>query len=37
MFNNTIDAGSSKVKGYVSDPTLQMSGYRAPEKVWLEI
>jgi len=29
MFNNTIDAGSSKVKGYVSDPTLQMSGYRA--------
>jgi peptide/nickel transport system substrate-binding protein len=37
MFNNTIDAGSSKVKGYVLDPTLQMSGYRAPEKVWLEI
>src|SRR6266851_2052243 len=34
MFNNTIDAGSGKVKGYVSDPTLQMSGYRAPEKVW---
>ncbi|MBV9524054.1 MAG: ABC transporter substrate-binding protein [Alphaproteobacteria bacterium] len=36
MFNNTIDAGSTKVKGFVPTPTLQMSGYRATEKVWLE-
>jgi peptide/nickel transport system substrate-binding protein len=36
MFNNTIDAGSGKVKGFVPMPTLQMSGYRAAEKVWLE-
>ncbi|MBI3899281.1 MAG: ABC transporter substrate-binding protein [Gammaproteobacteria bacterium] len=36
MFNNTIDAGSSKVKGFVALPTNLMSGYRAPEKVWLE-
>jgi peptide/nickel transport system substrate-binding protein len=36
MFNNTLDAGSTKVKGYVPDPLLQMSGYRAPERVWLE-
>ncbi|HZS84458.1 MAG TPA: ABC transporter substrate-binding protein [Stellaceae bacterium] len=36
MFNNTIDAGASKVKGFVPTPTLQMSGYRATEKVWLE-
>jgi hypothetical protein len=37
MFNNTLDAGSVKVKGYVSDPMLQISGYRAPEKVWLDV
>jgi peptide/nickel transport system substrate-binding protein len=37
MFNNTLDAGSIKVKGYVSDPMLQISGYRAPEKVWLDV
>ncbi|MEA2782439.1 MAG: peptide/nickel transport system substrate-binding protein [Rhodospirillaceae bacterium] len=37
MFNNTLDAGSTKVKGYVSDPMLQISGYRAPEKVWLDL
>jgi peptide/nickel transport system substrate-binding protein len=36
MFNNTIDAGSTKVKGFVASPTLQLSVYRAPEKVWLE-
>lgn len=36
MFNNTIDAGSSKVKGFVQKPILQLGGYRAPEQVWLE-
>jgi peptide/nickel transport system substrate-binding protein len=36
MFNNTLDAGSTKVKGFVPDPLLQMSGYRAPERVWLD-
>ncbi|MBI3899327.1 MAG: twin-arginine translocation signal domain-containing protein [Gammaproteobacteria bacterium] len=36
MFNNTIDAGSSKVKGFNALPTYELSGYRAPEKVWLE-
>lgn len=36
MFNNTLDAASSKVKGFIPMATLQMSGYRAPEKVWLE-
>lgn len=36
MFNNTLDAASSKIKGFVPMATLQMSGYRAPEKVWLE-
>ncbi|MBI3899328.1 MAG: ABC transporter substrate-binding protein [Gammaproteobacteria bacterium] len=36
MFNNTIDAGSSQVKGFLALPTNPVSGYRAPEKVWLE-
>lgn len=36
MFNNTIDGGSSKVKGFIQRPTLQMAGYRAPDMVWLE-
>lgn len=36
MFDNTIDGGSSKVKGFVQRPILQMAGYRAPEMVWLE-
>ncbi len=36
MFNNTIDATSTKVKGFVPLNTLQMSGYKAAEKVWLE-
>jgi peptide/nickel transport system substrate-binding protein len=36
MFNNTIDAGSKKVKGFVQKPILQFGGYRAPEQVWLE-
>ena len=36
MFNNFIDAGSKKVQGFVPSPTLEMSGLRAAEKVWLE-
>jgi peptide/nickel transport system substrate-binding protein len=36
MFNNFIDAGSKKVQGFVPTPTLEMSGLRAAEKVWLE-
>lgn len=36
MFNNTIDGGSSKVKGFVQRPTLQLAGYQAPGMVWLE-
>jgi peptide/nickel transport system substrate-binding protein len=36
MFNNTIDAGAAKVKGFVPFPTLAMSGFQAPEKVWFE-
>jgi peptide/nickel transport system substrate-binding protein len=36
MFNNTLEAGSTKVKGFVQLPTLEMSGLRAAEKVWLE-
>ena len=34
MFNNTLEAGSKKVKGYYQQPTLEMSGLRAAEKVW---
>jgi peptide/nickel transport system substrate-binding protein len=37
VFNNFIEAASAKVKGYVPTPRLEMSGYRAAEKVWLEI
>jgi peptide/nickel transport system substrate-binding protein len=36
VFFNFIDAGSKKVQGFVPNPTLQMSGFRAPEKVWFE-
>jgi peptide/nickel transport system substrate-binding protein len=36
MFSNTIDAGSSKVKGLVQVPINQLANYTAPEKVWLE-
>jgi len=36
MFNNTLEAGSTKVKGFVQLPTLEMSGLRVAEKVWLE-
>ncbi|CAN5229950.1 ABC transporter substrate-binding protein [soil metagenome] len=36
MFANTLEAGSKKVKGFVQLPTLEMSGLRVAEKVWLE-
>ena len=36
MFNNFIDAASKKVQGFVPTPTLELSGLRAAEKVWLE-
>ena len=36
IFFNYLDAGSKKVRGFVLNPTYQMSGFRAPEKVWLE-
>ena len=36
MFNNSIDAASSKLAGYVQTPSAPMSGMRAPERVWLE-
>jgi peptide/nickel transport system substrate-binding protein len=35
MFNNFLDAGAKKVKGFVPTPTYEFSGFRAPEKVWL--
>ncbi|MBI3899313.1 MAG: ABC transporter substrate-binding protein [Gammaproteobacteria bacterium] len=37
MFNNTIDAGSAKVKGFVPSPSFQMSSGLAPQKVWLDV
>jgi peptide/nickel transport system substrate-binding protein len=36
MFNNTLEAGSKTVKGFYQQPTLEMSGLRAAEKVWLD-
>lgn len=36
MFNDYLDAGLMKVRGFVPTPTLPLSGYRAPEKVWLD-
>jgi len=36
MFVNLLDAGRSEVKGFVPSPRDQMSGLRAPERVWLE-
>jgi peptide/nickel transport system substrate-binding protein len=36
MFNNFIDAASKKVQGFIPAPTLELSGLRAAEKVWLE-
>ena len=34
MFTNILDAGSKKLKGFVAMSSLEMSGLRAPEKVW---
>jgi peptide/nickel transport system substrate-binding protein len=36
MFFNFLDAGSRKVHGFVPNPTMQMGGFRAPERVWLD-
>ncbi|MBI3898270.1 MAG: twin-arginine translocation signal domain-containing protein [Gammaproteobacteria bacterium] len=36
MFFNMIDAGSKDLRGFVPLSTFEMSGFRAPEKVWLE-
>jgi peptide/nickel transport system substrate-binding protein len=36
MFNNWIDAASTRVRGYHQTPTLYMSYQRAPERVWFE-
>ncbi|MBI3899901.1 MAG: ABC transporter substrate-binding protein [Gammaproteobacteria bacterium] len=36
MFNNTVDAGTAKIGGFNPLPTYELSGLRAPEKVWLE-
>jgi peptide/nickel transport system substrate-binding protein len=36
MFNNFIDAGAKKVKGFEPTPQIEMSGGRAAERVWLE-
>jgi peptide/nickel transport system substrate-binding protein len=36
MFNNFIDAGAKRVRGFVPHPFGQMCGNRAPEKLWFE-
>ena len=36
VFNNFIDAGHEKVKGFVPSPVQQMGGYRAFERVWID-
>jgi peptide/nickel transport system substrate-binding protein len=36
VFNNFIDAGSSKIRGFVPSPVQQMGGYRAFERVWID-
>jgi peptide/nickel transport system substrate-binding protein len=36
MFNNYLDAGVKRLRGFVPMPTFFMSGARAPEKVWLD-
>lgn len=36
VFNNFLDAGAKNLRGFVPTPTRQMSGQRAPEKVWFE-
>lgn len=33
-FFNFLDAGSARLRGFVPNPTYQLSGFRAPEKVW---
>jgi peptide/nickel transport system substrate-binding protein len=36
VLKNDLDAGLKKVRGFVSTPSWQMSGARAPEKVWFD-
>jgi peptide/nickel transport system substrate-binding protein len=36
MFNDFIAGMSSKMQGYVSDPTLELSGARAMERCWFQ-
>ncbi|MGE0006009.1 MAG: ABC transporter substrate-binding protein [Parvibaculaceae bacterium] len=36
LFNNYLDGASHSLKGFVSMGTFELSGYRAPEQVWLE-
>lgn len=33
-FFNFLDAGTAKLRGFEHNPTYQLSGFRAPEKVW---
>lgn len=33
-FFNFLDAGSANLRGFAPNPTYQLSGFRAPEKVW---
>lgn len=33
-FFNFLDAGTAKLRGFEPNPTYQLSGFRAPEKVW---
>ncbi|MBM3572856.1 MAG: ABC transporter substrate-binding protein [Alphaproteobacteria bacterium] len=35
-FNNFIDGGARKLRGFIPTPNRQLSGYRAPQKVWFE-
>jgi peptide/nickel transport system substrate-binding protein len=36
LFNDFIDAARRNVMGFEPSPVLPLSGYRAPERVWLE-
>jgi peptide/nickel transport system substrate-binding protein len=37
MFNNFLDAGVKRLRGFVPMPTFYMSGARAAEKVWFDV
>ncbi|MEA2779533.1 MAG: peptide/nickel transport system substrate-binding protein [Rhodospirillaceae bacterium] len=36
MFNNFLDGGTKRLKGFKPMPAYELSGYRAPAQVWLE-